>query len=41
VSAQRLSYTCDLTDDVWQILAPLLAPEKLRGSDPVNASCVT
>jgi putative transposase len=28
---QRLAYTTDLTDEEWQILAPLLPPEKSGG----------
>jgi transposase len=31
MSAQRLAYTTDLTDEEWQILAPLLPPEKAGG----------
>ena len=31
MSARRLSYTTDLTDEEWQILAPLLPPEKSGG----------
>jgi putative transposase len=29
--AQRLTYTTDPTDDEWQILAPLLPPERAGG----------
>jgi putative transposase len=29
--ARRLIYTTDLTDETWQILAPLLPPEKAGG----------
>src|SRR5919198_5739301 len=31
MSAQRLAYTTDLTDEEWQILEPLLPPEKAGG----------
>jgi transposase len=31
MSAQRLACTSDLTDAEWQILAPLLPPEKPGG----------
>jgi putative transposase len=31
MSARRLAYTTDLTDEEWQILAPLLPPEKAAG----------
>jgi putative transposase len=31
MSARRLTYTTDLTDEEWQILAPLLPPEKAGG----------
>jgi putative transposase len=31
MSAQRPAYTTDLTDEEWQILAPLLPPEKAGG----------
>ena len=31
MSARRLTYTTDLTDEEWQILAPLLPPEKPGG----------
>ncbi len=31
MSAQRLAYTSDLTDEEWQILEPLLPPEKSGG----------
>jgi putative transposase len=31
MSAQRLTYTTDLTDEEWQILEPLLPPEKPGG----------
>src|SRR5919205_1498427 len=31
MSAQRLAYTTDLTDEEWQILQPLLPPEKTGG----------
>jgi putative transposase len=31
MSARRLTYTTDLTDEEWQILAPLLPPEKSGG----------
>jgi putative transposase len=31
MSFQRLAYTTDLTDDEWQILEPLLLPEKSGG----------
>jgi putative transposase len=31
MSARRLSYTTDLTDEEWHILAPLLPPEKAGG----------
>jgi putative transposase len=31
MSARRLPYTTDLTDEEWQILAPLLPPEKSGG----------
>jgi transposase len=31
MSAQRLAYARDLTDEEWQILAPLLPPEKSGG----------
>jgi putative transposase len=31
MSRQRLAYTTDLTDEEWQILAPLLPPEKSGG----------
>ncbi len=31
MSAQRLAYTTDLTDEEWQILAPLLPPERAGG----------
>jgi putative transposase len=31
MARQRLAYTTDLTDEEWQILAPLLALEKSGG----------
>jgi putative transposase len=31
MSAQRLTYTTDLTDEEWHILEPLLPPEKTGG----------
>ena len=31
MSARRLTYTTDLTDEAWQILEPLLPPEKSGG----------
>jgi transposase len=31
MSAQRLAYTTDLTDEEWQILEPLLPPDKTGG----------
>jgi putative transposase len=31
MAAQRLAYTTDLTDEEWQILEPLLPPEKAGG----------
>ncbi len=31
MSAQRLAYATDLTDEEWQVLAPLLPPEKTGG----------
>ena len=31
MSCQRLAYTTDLADEEWQILAPLLPPEKSGG----------
>jgi putative transposase len=31
MSARRLAYTTDLTDEEWQILEPLLPPEKTGG----------
>jgi putative transposase len=31
MAAQRLAYTSDLTDEEWEILAPLLPPEKSGG----------
>jgi putative transposase len=31
MSFQRLPYTTDLTEEAWQILAPLLPPEKSGG----------
>jgi putative transposase len=31
MSAQRLTYTTDLADEEWQILEPLLPPEKTGG----------
>jgi putative transposase len=31
MSRQRLAYTTDLTDEEWQILEPLLPPEKSGG----------
>jgi transposase len=31
MSARRLTYTTDLTDEEWQSLAPLLPPEKAGG----------
>ena len=31
MAARRLAYTTDLTDEEWQILAPLLPPEKAGG----------
>jgi putative transposase len=31
MSARRLTYSTDLTDDEWQILKPLLPPEKSGG----------
>jgi putative transposase len=31
MSARRLTYTTDLTDEEWQILEPLLPPEKAGG----------
>jgi putative transposase len=31
MSFQRLAYTTDLTDEEWQILAPLLPPDKSGG----------
>ena len=31
MSARRLTYTTDLTDDEWQILKPLLPPDKSGG----------
>ena len=35
MAARRLTYTTDLTDEEWQILAPLLPPEK-SGGRPAN-----
>jgi putative transposase len=29
--ARRIAYTSDLTDEEWQILAPLLPPERAGG----------
>ncbi len=34
MSAQRLTYRTDLTDEEWQILEPLLPPEKTGGRPP-------
>jgi putative transposase len=31
MARQRLAYTTDLTDEEWQMLAPLLPPEKTGG----------
>jgi putative transposase len=31
MSARRLTYTTDLTDEEWRVLAPLLPPEKAGG----------
>ncbi len=31
MSAQRLASTSDLTDEEWQLLAPLLPPEQPGG----------
>jgi putative transposase len=31
MAAQRLTYTSDLTDEEWEILAPMLPPEKSGG----------
>jgi len=31
MSARRLPYTTDLTDEEWHILEPLLPPEKAGG----------
>lgn len=31
MATRRLAYTTDLTDEAWQILAPLLPPEKPGG----------
>jgi putative transposase len=31
MSTQRLAYTTDLSDEAWQLLAPLLPPEKSGG----------
>jgi transposase len=31
MARQRLAYTTDLTDEEWQVLAPLLPPEKTGG----------
>jgi putative transposase len=31
MARQRLAYTTDLTDEEWQILKPLLPPDKLGG----------
>src|ERR687895_2619207 len=31
MSARRLTYTTDLTDEAWQILKPLLPPDKAGG----------
>jgi putative transposase len=31
MSTQRLAYTTDLSDEEWQLLAPLLPPEKSGG----------
>jgi transposase len=31
MAARRLAYPIDLTDKEWQILAPLLPPEKTGG----------
>jgi putative transposase len=31
MSARRLAYTTDLTDEEWQLLAPFLPPEKAGG----------
>jgi putative transposase len=31
MSFQRLAYTTDLTDEEWQVLAPLLPPERSGG----------
>jgi putative transposase len=31
MSARRLSYTTDLSDEEWQIRAPLLPPETAGG----------
>jgi putative transposase len=39
MSAQRPAYTTDLTDEEWQILEPLLPPEKTGGrprKDPMR-----
>jgi transposase len=36
--AQRPAYTTDVSDEEWQILAPLLPPEK-PGGDPVSTRC--
>ena len=31
MARQRLAYTTDLTDEEWQVLKPLLPPEKSGG----------
>jgi putative transposase len=31
MSARRLAYTTDLTDEAWQLLAPLLPPDRAGG----------
>jgi putative transposase len=31
MARQRLAYATDLTDEAWQILEPLLPPEKTGG----------
>jgi putative transposase len=34
MAARRLTYPTDLTDEEWQILKPLLPPEKSGGRPP-------
>jgi hypothetical protein len=38
MSARRLTYTTDLADEEWQLLEPLLPPEK-PVVDPGNTRC--